>query len=117
MDLEARQVLGKFLADARTKLGATLRGVESATGVSNSYLSQLESGRIAEPSPTVLHKLCSHYGSSYARAMKLAGYAMPGRESGAVETRLSARLGPVSNTEVEELASYLDFIRSKKGKT
>ena len=117
METGSREALGGFLADARTRRAATLRDVEAATGVSNSYLSQLESGRIAQPSPTVLHKLCGHYGASYARAMMLAGYPTPGRSLAVGrETRLAARLGPVNEAEIAELASYLKFIRSRKAK-
>ena len=40
----------------------TLRQVEEATGVSNAYLSQLETGKIRNPSFTVVDKLLSFYG-------------------------------------------------------
>jgi transcriptional regulator with XRE-family HTH domain len=39
----------------------TLRAVERATGVSNANLSQLESGKIRQPSPLVLHNLEKRY--------------------------------------------------------
>jgi HTH-type transcriptional regulator, competence development regulator len=55
----------------------TLRAVEQATEVSNAYLSQLESGKIKQPSPIVLYKLSQLYGVSYADAMRFAGYPLP----------------------------------------
>ena len=50
-------VLGAELRRIRKAREATLRGVEEATGISNAYLSQLENGRIAKPSPNILYKL------------------------------------------------------------
>ena len=43
---DKKQSLGPFLRAARERRSLTLRAVERATGVSNAYLSQLESGKI-----------------------------------------------------------------------
>lgn len=69
---EARQLIkflkeqkpsgGRYLKCLRAELGQTLRDVESQTGISNSYLSQLESGRIGDPSFTTMMRLANHYG-------------------------------------------------------
>lgn len=45
----------------RLKLGLTLREVESMTGISNAYLSQLENGKIKKPSFDVVQKLNNVY--------------------------------------------------------
>jgi len=68
------------LRTARERKGLTLRAVEQATEVSNAYLSQLESGKIKQPSPIVLHKLSQLYGISYADAMRFAGYPLPNED-------------------------------------
>lgn len=39
----------------------TLRQVEDKTGISNAYLSQLETGKVKNPSFTVVVKLCNLY--------------------------------------------------------
>ena len=39
----------------------TLRDVEEKTGISNSYLSQLETGKVSKPSFEVVVKLCNLY--------------------------------------------------------
>ena len=49
--------LSSFLASARQHKKLTLRAVETATGISNAYLSQLETGKIRSPSPVILRKL------------------------------------------------------------
>lgn len=53
--------LGNFLRSKRTALHLSLRDVERITdgSVSNAYLSQLETGKIADPSATMLLRLCA----------------------------------------------------------
>lgn len=105
--------LGEFLSAGRKQTGLTLREVETQAGVSNSYLSQLESGKIAEPSPAVLHRLTKLYGLSYAKALLLAGHPAPGMPATA-ENKLAARFSDITEKEAEELDGYLQFLRSRK---
>lgn len=110
-----RQDLSHFLRTARERKGLTLRAVEQATGVSNAYLSQLESGKIKQPSPVILHKLSQLYGVSYADAMRLAGYPVPGENER--EQRAARMSGPfidLSEEEEAELTDYLAFIRTRR---
>ena len=122
---EKTSELGAYLRQSRTKNRLTLRGVEEATGVSNAYLSQLESGKIQKPSPAILFKLCQLYGASYPAAMRYAGHPVPGEEvSGAGPEReqenaigagrFAARLGPTTQDEEAALLEYLAFLRSKR---
>jgi transcriptional regulator with XRE-family HTH domain len=69
--------LGDYLASTRGQLKLTLRAAEEKTGVSNAYISQLESGQIQEPSPKKLESIADGYGVSYMLLMKLAGYRVP----------------------------------------
>ncbi|WFU42733.1 helix-turn-helix transcriptional regulator [Bradyrhizobium sp. CB82] len=110
--------LGKTLTAARERKGLSLRDVERATGLSNAYLSQIENGKIASPSPKVLHKIAILYELSYAALMSQAGY--PAGESDRASDdrlRLAARLGPTSPEEEDALAEYLAFLRSRTGRT
>ena len=106
------------MADLRTAKGLSLRQAEEATdrAVSNAYLSQLETGKIREPSPGNLHKLSEIYAVSYTMLLELAGYPVPGREAKPAESTIAARLGPVTKEEEEELADYLQFLRAKRGR-
>ncbi len=52
---------GDVLKAMRVEKKYTLRQVEDATGVSNSYLSQLETGKITNPSHDVIIKLINFY--------------------------------------------------------
>lgn len=69
--------LGIFLKYSRQSKDLTLRAVEDATKISNAYVSQLESGMVAEPSPAILDKLAGCYDVSYTKLMQLAGYRIP----------------------------------------
>jgi transcriptional regulator with XRE-family HTH domain len=110
-----RQDLSLFLRTARERKGLTLRAVEQATEVSNAYLSQLENGKIKQPSPIVLHKLSQLYGVSYADAMRFAGYPVPG-ENERVEraARMFSPFDDLTEEEEVELAEYLTFIRTRR---
>ena len=108
--------LGPFLKSAREAKRLTLRDVEREVEISNAYLSQLESGRIKEPSPNMLFRLCELYGVSYDLAMELAGYpsASTSKRRGVAEAY--GRLGPMTPEEATELSAYLRFLRSRKRK-
>lgn len=110
-DLES---LGSLLRESRERLELTLREVEAKTGISNAYLSQLEGAKIKQPSPQVLHKLCSLYECSYAAAMEMAGYPLPSADKTPANSRFVARLGKTTPKEEAELLEYLRFLRSRK---
>lgn len=65
---------GKYLKKLRTERSLTIRQVEVFSGVSNSYLSQLENGKRGIPSPDTLKKLAPVYRISYEELMSAAGY-------------------------------------------
>src|SRR5579884_4298977 len=103
--------LGTLLADARRRKGLTLRAVQDAVGVSNAYLSQLETGKVQSPSPIVLHKLSELYGLPYATVMQEAGYPLPEtvQETDSA-VRLAARVGETTQEEEDALVDYLRFL-------
>jgi transcriptional regulator with XRE-family HTH domain len=109
-----KKTLGQFLQETREQIGLTLRAAEKDTGISNAYLSQLEAGKIQQPSPVILHKLSELYKVSYADLMELAGYPVPNRSDSSSTTALASRIGPVTKEEEEALAEYLQFMRSRR---
>jgi HTH-type transcriptional regulator, competence development regulator len=114
---QKRDNLGTYLAAARNRKGLSLRAVEAETGISNAYLSQLETGKIREPSPSNLHKLGELYGVSYATLLKLAGHPVPGGDARRLpESGIAARLGPTTKEEEEALVDYLAFLRTKRSR-
>jgi HTH-type transcriptional regulator, competence development regulator len=109
-----QESLAAIFRESRDRLGMTLREVEAKTGISNAYLSQLESGKIKEPSPKTLHKLCELYGCSYSLALELAGYPVPTEQKLPVAARFAARIGKTTQDEETALVEYLQFLRSRK---
>lgn len=110
--------LGEYLKKGREARGLTLRGVEEETKISNGYLSQLESGKIVQPSPVDLNELCELYGIEYTIAMEYAGYPIPkGVATSTAEQKLLARLGNITEADEDALVDYMEFLRSKKRKT
>ena len=63
-----------YLKNLRTKQGLKLREVERLTKISNSYLSQIETGKRNPPHPDILKKLAPIYEVSLKELMEKAGY-------------------------------------------
>jgi transcriptional regulator with XRE-family HTH domain len=105
-----KQPLGPFLRAARERRSLTLRAVERASGVSNAYLSQLESGKIR-----LLHKLSELYEVPYALMLEQAGYPAPAPDAAAGAPMIvDSRLGPMNGDEELALKEYLEFLRSRR---
>ena len=110
-----RSDFGRLLADLRMAKGLSLRRVEEVTRntVSNSYLSQLESGKIHKPSPNVLRSLAAVYAVPYESLMEKAGY-LPWSDAGSAGRKLAAfAIDDVTAAEEEQLLKYLAFLRSR----
>ena len=110
-DLES---LATLLRESRDRLGLTLRAVEEKSGISNAYLSQLEGAKIKQPSPQILHKLCTLYECSYATVLEMAGHPLPASAKAPINARFVARLGKTTPDEESSLLEYLQFLRSRK---
>ncbi|MEN9557840.1 MAG: hypothetical protein RL141_209 [Candidatus Parcubacteria bacterium] len=117
MTTPASKPLGKHLAAIRDDRGFSLREVQirSKNFVSNAYLSQIETGKIRQPSPNTLHALADVYSTSYEQLMRMAGYisAVNNKEK---EVKKISTLASLNLTEAEEmdLVEYLKFRRSQK---
>lgn len=116
------EALGAYLKSLRAGLEMSLREVEEATGkeVSNAYLSQLETGKIAKPSPNILHSLAGVYNVPYEKLMERAGYIAPGHSRSAHEKHGRAATFSIDNLSEEEereLLKYLSWVRSQREKS
>lgn len=114
----ADQNLGPYLRKARDDCGYSLRRVEAETGgeVSNAYLSQLESGKIAKPSPNILYALSKALNVEYDELMLRAGYisnSASRRTEGAKRPRdRKYVIENLTADEETELLRYLKYYRS-----
>ena len=108
--------LGRYLKSVRMGSRMTLRDVEEATGkeVSNAYLSQLESGKIAKPSVNVLYALATSLNVPYETLMERAGYIVPTSQAPKQGKATTYSIDNLTADEEKELLDYLTYIRSKK---
>ncbi len=118
--------LGDKLRQIRKLKGFSLREVESKTGISNAYLSQLERGSASNPSPKKLKSLAECYGIPYADLLSLAGYLPKDNEiqqglfASSVDARSNTALGSaIKNAELSEeeeslVAQYITFLKSQR---
>ncbi len=117
-DWDQASSLGAYLSDLRSTKKMTLREVEDATckAVSNAYLSQLENGRIAKPSPNILYQLSEVYAVAYDKLMEKAGYLVSARRDSEKHGRVATFADENLTSEEEDaLLSYLAFLRQRKG--
>ncbi|MGN6640004.1 MAG: helix-turn-helix domain-containing protein [Mucilaginibacter sp.] len=105
---------GEYFKALRESKGFTLRDVERKVDVSNAYLSQLESGKIKQPSPLTLNKLAQIYEVSYETLMEKVGYPVPERASKPIASSIAYKVGSITSEEELELLNYLKFMRSRK---
>jgi transcriptional regulator with XRE-family HTH domain len=109
--------LEKLLAEARRAKGVSLRQVERATGVSNAYLSQMETGQVAEPSPRKLEALAEYYGLPYETLMNSCGYSAPSTDAESLHrNRSDAQRFMGEELTAEESAALAKFLSELRGR-
>ena len=80
---------GGFLKGLREKKGVTLKQIEKETGLSNAYISQLETGaRKRLPAPEKLKKLASYFNVTLKELLEQAGYVEPTESIESPEQRI-----------------------------
>ena len=117
---ELTTTLGDELRRIRELHKLTLRAVENLTGISNAYLSQLETGKVEKPSPNYLYKLAEVYNVPYDLLMEKAGYLVRHQQDASKKRSLAgaalATIEDLTPEEEEELMNYLTYLRSKAKK-
>lgn len=115
MEGEGQPKLGQYLRVMREGKALSIRQVERKSGISNAFISQMESGKVKQPSPLILYKLADLYGVPYESLMELAGYPTPSALT--TESRSASaifrRFGDITPIEEAELLHYLSFLRSR----
>jgi HTH-type transcriptional regulator, competence development regulator len=114
MRSDQRNVLGAYLKQLREAQGLSQRDVQSKTDISNAFLSQIESGKVKNTSPIMLHKLATLYRVPYEHLMERAGYPILSAKPPTQDTgQVFHRFGDISQEEEEQLLDYLGFLRSR----
>ncbi len=95
----------------------SLRQLEAATGISNGYLSQIESGRVGPPSAKLIRKLSSALAHPFFELMSAAGF-LP-RDSYAASGEYLSLQGtvlPLDDLTADEQQKLLDFVYRLKAR-
>ena len=110
--------LGQYLKTMRDAMALSLRQVEEKSGISNAFVSQIESGKVKQPSPVMLYKLAELYSVPYESLMELAGYPLPSASTPDPRSASAVfrRFGEITPIEETELLDYLAFLRSRARK-
>lgn len=104
--------IGEELKIQRKVKGLSLREVESAIGISNAYLSQLETGKIKKPSFFILNKLAGFYNIDLKQ---LTPFVLNPEVLKQHSTSDNTIYG-LTKEEKRELEMYLIFLRQYKNK-
>jgi transcriptional regulator with XRE-family HTH domain len=86
---ENTALLARQLKAARADKGWTLRHAAGQTGISNGYLSLIETGKVKSPAPRYLKALADAYALDFAALMALAGH--PASSPPEARARMSER--------------------------
>lgn len=108
--------LGNELKKARETRKLSLRTVEEVSGLSNSYLSQLENDKIKNPSAFVLYKLAKIYEIELELLLSVSGIIKRESTNDRPNTLAGSALYSknLKPEEEEALVQYLRFLRSDK---
>src|SRR5699024_807470 len=109
-------LLGEWLRHARKEQGLSQRALADRSGLSRSYVCDIERGRGAEPSLTTLDKLAAALGASRADLMRAAGLidpAVSSRESDD-ERRLLAVYRDLSDAGQLMMMRYARFVHQEE---
>jgi transcriptional regulator with XRE-family HTH domain len=97
--------------------GRSLSTIQAAqqSGISTAYLSKLERGQVAEPSPHILHRLSGVLEIPYEELMILAGYLVPADPTSRESEHTAALFGEeLTDDERELLMDYLAWYRERQ---
>ena len=99
-----------IIRSARKAKGLTLRQLSEQSGISNPYISQLESGKIKRPSAVSLYTLAGILDVDFDSLMVEYGFVDPKNQEGYMPNNLLAM--KLSIAEERELMAFLTHIRT-----
>lgn len=108
--------LGAWVRRTRTALGLNQRELAERSGLSRSYICDIELGRSARPTLATLDKVAAALGTARVEIMRAAGYLSGPRgvhpDSGELRLiRLYRDLSPANRTTVER---FIEFVHAEE---
>ena len=99
---------GRYLLELRKRKALTTRNLAALSGVSQSYISHVESGRKGIPSPDILKKLSTALEVPYIEMMDMAGL-LPEEIKESEEYRRVSHLKKLSEDYIEATARITEL--------
>ena len=108
IDAGYRHALGKTIADYRSRGGSSLRALAEQSGLSLSFLSELENGR-KDASGETLQRLACAFEVELPDLLRAVAERLE-RDQRQIEVSLDG----LSRDEIQEVSSFADWIRWRK---
>lgn len=108
--------IGDRLRALRESQGRSLREVAAKAGMNHGYLSQLERNEVAEPAPSMLHKVARGYDVPFPVLMQWAGYIEPSENDLRPNQAIALKLlgDDVSEEELEAIRAVIEVLRNRR---
>jgi transcriptional regulator with XRE-family HTH domain len=106
-----KKTLGGILKEARELRRLSLREIETQSGISNAYLSQLENDKIKKPSANTLYKLSGLFKIDFDDLMVTAGIVEKKNETTTAPNDFAFSSDNLTEQEREKLIEYLKWLR------
>ncbi len=103
-----RRAIGRTIAMLRSERGTSLRAMSESSGISLAYLSEIEHG-LKEPSGAMLSQLASAFDLSLPELLRIVAEHLDSESTGP-----EISLEDLDSCEIEELASFADWLRWRK---
>lgn len=122
--MEAKK-FGLYIKNIRKERGLSIRQLELYSGVSNSYLSQLENGKRGIPSPEIIRKLAKGLKAPYENLLLQAGYIDDKEKDGRQKlidkiakefSNADLMFNDLASLNEKQLEEVYDFIKYKASK-
>ncbi|HEV2403781.1 MAG TPA: helix-turn-helix transcriptional regulator [Candidatus Saccharimonadales bacterium] len=104
--------LGNLIRHKREAAGLSLTRFAAELGISRPYLSRLERGEYAHPSPIVLAQIIKQLGISAEDAYAVTGYLLP-KDLPSFGPYLHAKHADWPENVLQQLESFYDFLKQK----
>jgi transcriptional regulator with XRE-family HTH domain len=105
-------LLGNLLKDKRKAAGLSQSELATEIGLSRPYVSRLERGEYANPSPQALARIANRLNISLADLYAITGCTLPGDLPG-YTAYLHAKHPGWAEEAIQDLTDYYQFIKQK----
>jgi transcriptional regulator with XRE-family HTH domain len=112
---ESGNELGRTIREARAAKGLSLRALEQRTQIPNAHLSQLETGKIEQPSMALLYVVAEALDLEFTSLLRLAGHVEPAPPSKRGVPGVAFRgSGDLTPEEADEVLRFIELLKKRQ---